>query len=63
MPRAVIVRALGGLDYWRYGFERIADMARAKGIVFIALPGDDRPDARLDGAFDCGARGGGEVDS
>ena len=45
--RAVIVRALGGLDYWRYGFERIADVARAKGIVFIALPGDDRPDARL----------------
>jgi cobaltochelatase CobN len=45
--RVVIVRALGGLDYWRYGFERIAAVARAKGIVFIALPGDDRPDARL----------------
>lgn len=45
--RAVAVRCLGGLDYWRYGLERIAEVARAKGIVFIALPGDDRPDARL----------------
>ena len=26
--RIVIVRCLGGLDYWRYGFERIADIAR-----------------------------------
>ncbi len=43
----VIVRALGGLDYWRYGFESLAAVARAKGIVFIALPGDDRSDARL----------------
>src|SRR5262245_6406622 len=26
--KAVIVRALGGLDYWRYGFERIASVAK-----------------------------------
>ena len=45
--RAVIVRCLGGLDYWRYGLERIADLARDKGLLFAALPGDDRPDARL----------------
>src|SRR5579883_3341544 len=45
--RAVIVRCLGGLDYWRYGLERIADTARDNGIVFAALPGDDRPDPRL----------------
>jgi cobaltochelatase CobN len=45
--RAVIVRCLGGLDYWRYGLERIADSARDKGILFAALPGDDRPDSRL----------------
>src|SRR5471032_3680822 len=45
--RAVIVRCLGGLDYWRYGLERIADAARDNGILFAALPGDDRPDPRL----------------
>ena len=45
--RAVIVRGLGGLDYWRYGFERIGDAAREKGILFAALPGDDRADPRL----------------
>jgi cobaltochelatase CobN len=45
--RAVIVRGLGGLDYWRYGFERIGDIAREKGLLFAALPGDDRADPRL----------------
>lgn len=45
--RAVVVRCLGGLDYWRYGLERIAEIARARGIMFVALPGDDRPDPRL----------------
>src|SRR5690349_16992837 len=45
--RMVIVRCLGGLDYWRYGLEHIADMARERGILFAALPGDDRDDPRL----------------
>ena len=45
--KVVIVRCLGGLDYWRYGLERIADVARENGIRFAALPGDDRPDPRL----------------
>ena len=45
--RLIIVRCLGGLDYWRYGFERLADIARSKGILLVALPGDDRPDPRL----------------
>src|SRR5204863_3841460 len=45
--RIVIVRCLGGLDYWRYGFEHVADVAREHGILFAALPGDDRADARL----------------
>jgi cobaltochelatase CobN len=45
--RLVIVRGLGGLDYWRYGFEHIADIARERGILFAALPGDDRADPRL----------------
>ena len=45
--KAVVVRCLGGLDYWRYGLERIADLARDHGMKFAALPGDDRPDPRL----------------
>src|SRR3974377_832879 len=45
--RAVIVRCLGGLEYWRYGIERLAQLARARGILFAALPGDDRADPRL----------------
>src|SRR5215471_2189347 len=45
--RLVIVRCLGGLDYWRYGLEHIADVARDRSVLFAALPGDDRPDARL----------------
>jgi cobaltochelatase CobN len=46
--RLVIVRSLGGLDYWRYGFEQIARVAAAKQILLVALPGDDRHDPRLD---------------
>src|SRR5262245_29010471 len=45
--RLVIVRCLGGFDYWRYGLERVADLARDNGILFAALPGDDRADPRL----------------
>lgn len=45
--KLVIVRSLGGLDYWRYGFERIAAAASQRGIQLVALPGDDRPDPRL----------------
>jgi cobaltochelatase CobN len=45
--RLVIVRSVGGLDYWRYGFERVAAACRENGVRLIALPGDDRPDPRL----------------
>src|SRR4249920_2789398 len=43
----VVIRLLGGLDYWRYGAEEIAHAARARGIPFALLPGDGREDARL----------------
>ncbi len=45
--RLIIVRCLGGLDYWRYGFERLAEIARRKGTLLAALPGDGQPDPRL----------------
>ncbi len=45
--RAIVVRGLGGLDYWRYGFEQLAATANRNSALFVALPGDDRPDPRL----------------
>ena len=49
--RFVIVRSLGGLDYWRYGFERVA-AACGRDVGLVALPGDDRADARLGRSVD-----------
>ena len=45
--RCVVIRLLGGLDYWRYGAEEIAHAARAQGIPLALLPGDGRKDTRL----------------
>src|SRR5918993_4898404 len=45
--RFVLVRCLGGLDYWRYGVERLSSLCRAQGIGLAVLPGDDRPHPRL----------------
>ncbi|MBB3020722.1 cobaltochelatase CobN [Microvirga lupini] len=45
--RFVLVRCLGGLDYWRYGLERLSEACRVHGIKLAVLPGDDRPDPRL----------------
>ena len=46
--RFVLVRLLGGLDYWRYGAEEVARVARARGVALALLPGCDRLDSRLD---------------
>lgn len=46
--KVCVIRCLGGLDYWRYGIERAAAAARAQGVKLAVLPGDDRPDPRLD---------------
>ena len=45
--RCVVIRLLGGLDYWRYGAEEVAHAARANGIPLALLPGDGRADTRL----------------
>ncbi len=45
--RCIVIRLLGGLDYWRYGAEEVAHAARANGIPLALLPGDGRADARL----------------
>ena len=45
--RCVVVRLLGGLDYWRYGAEEVAALCRAQGIALALLPGDGLDDPRL----------------
>jgi cobaltochelatase CobN len=45
--KIIVVRLLGGLDWWKYGIERLSVMARERGIPLAVLPGEDRDDARL----------------
>ena len=45
--RCVVIRLLGGLDYWRYGAEEVAHAARARDIPLALLPGEPRADSRL----------------
>ncbi|MBV9067043.1 MAG: cobaltochelatase subunit CobN, partial [Methylobacteriaceae bacterium] len=53
--RVVIVRLLGGADYWRYGIDELAAVARMRGFDLAIVPGDARDDARLDEASTLGA--------
>ena len=45
--KVILVRLLGGLDWWRYGVERLSALARERDIVLALLPGEDRDDPRL----------------
>ncbi|WP_119458949.1 cobaltochelatase subunit CobN [Rhodospirillaceae bacterium SYSU D60014] len=45
--RLVIVRLLGGVRYWSYGIEQVAETCRRCGIPLAVLPGDDQPDPEL----------------
>ena len=45
--KVILIRLLGGLDFWRYGIERLSTLARERGIALAVLPGEDRDDARL----------------
>ncbi len=46
--RGVLVRALGGEGYWRYGLHQLHALARARGVALAVLPGDGRADPALD---------------
>ena len=48
--RAILIRLLGGLDYWRYGVDQVRAIANARGIKLAIVPGDGRADPRLDEA-------------
>jgi cobaltochelatase CobN len=45
--KVILVRLLGGLDWWRYGIERLSVLARERGMALAVLPGEDRDDPRL----------------
>ncbi|HJN04376.1 MAG TPA: cobaltochelatase subunit CobN [Alphaproteobacteria bacterium] len=45
--QCVVVRLLGGLDYWRYGAEEVAATCRRMGTPLALLPGDGNDDFRL----------------
>jgi len=45
--RLVVVRLLGGKDYWPYGVEQLASFARMDAFDLIIIPGDGVSDARL----------------
>ncbi|MEB3231593.1 MAG: cobaltochelatase subunit CobN [Leptolyngbyaceae bacterium] len=45
--QVIVVRLLGGRNYWNYGLDRLYEIANDHGIKLIVLPGDDRPDPAL----------------
>ncbi len=45
--RCVVVRLLGGVDYWRYGIEECAAVCRTTGTALVIVPGDGRDDPRF----------------
>ena len=48
--RFVLIRLLGGLDYWRYGVEEFSRAARKQNFGLAIVPGDAMEDPRLDEA-------------
>ena len=45
--KVIVVRLLGGLDWWKYGIGRLSALARERSIALAVLPGEDRDDVRL----------------
>src|SRR5205085_8114527 len=48
--KVIVVRLLGGLDWWRYGVEQLSAVSRERAIALAFLPGEDRDDPRLSDA-------------
>ena len=46
--KVILVRVLGGYDWWRYGCDQLSAIARARGVKLALLPGECRDeDLRL----------------
>src|ERR1700746_3536034 len=39
--KVILVRLIGGLDWWRYGVERLAATARERGLAAAGVAGGD----------------------
>lgn len=48
--KAVLIRLLGGVDYWRYGLDEVQALAARTGLAVAVIPGDGYDDPRLDQA-------------
>ena len=46
--KAILIRLIGGENYWSYGLMQVQDFARRAGIALAVLPADGREDAALD---------------
>ncbi|MGE0563236.1 MAG: cobaltochelatase subunit CobN [Pseudolabrys sp.] len=45
--KVIVVRLLGGPDWWRYGVDRLTAIARQSGVMLAFLPGEDRDDVEI----------------
>src|SRR5437879_4304464 len=45
--KVIVVRLLGGPEWWRYGVDRLSALARERDIALAILPGEDRDDPLL----------------
>ncbi|MGL4315734.1 MAG: cobaltochelatase subunit CobN [Pseudomonas sp.] len=46
--KVILISVHGGVSYWRYGIERLVELA-GQGARLILVPGDDSPDPELTG--------------
>ncbi|MBD9483933.1 cobaltochelatase subunit CobN [Pseudomonas sp. PDM14] len=46
--KVILISVHGGVSYWRYGIERLVELA-GRGKTLILVPGDDSPDPELTG--------------
>src|SRR3990167_601852 len=46
--KVILISVHGGVSYWRYGIERLVELAE-RGARVILVPGDDSPDPELTG--------------
>ena len=48
--KLVVVRLLGGRNYWAYGLDRLAELARSSNTEIVVVPGDANWDSDLESA-------------
>ena len=46
--KGILIRLIGGVQYWEYGLKQVYQLAQEKGIALAVLPADGREDIRLD---------------